>query len=171
MAVAPHSQDLSNPILLNAIKVPLQYRAMVVFGLNALSGKTIRSDGSATGAWNSSNAESLIRYTVNKGYSIHGWELGNELCGTGVGAKVAPDQYASDVKSLENIVQNIYRGFEVKPLVIAPGGFIDTNWFAQLIQRTPKSLQVVTQHIYNLGPGTRAKKQLLKKYPQTKQHS
>ncbi|XP_017624720.2 heparanase-like protein 3 [Gossypium arboreum] len=127
--------------------------AMVVFGLNALSGKTIRSDGSATGAWNSSNAESLIRYTVNKGYSIHGWELGNELCGTGVGAKVAPDQYASDVKSLENIVQNIYRGFEVKPLVIAPGGFIDTNWFAQLIQRTPKSLQVVTQHIYNLGPG------------------
>lgn len=56
--------------------LPLQYRAMVVFGLNALSGKTIGSDGSATGAWNSSNAESLIRYTVNKGYSIHGWELG-----------------------------------------------------------------------------------------------
>nr|KJB27356.1 hypothetical protein B456_004G293000 [Gossypium raimondii] len=136
--------------------------AMVVFGLNALNGKAIGSDGSATGAWNSSNAESLIRYTVNKGYSIHGWELGNELCGTGVGAKVAPDQYASDVKSLENIVQNIYRGFEVKPLVIAPGGFIDTNWFAQFIQRTPKSLQVVTQHIYNLGPGTRAKSSYLK---------
>ncbi|GMP41300.1 hypothetical protein CsSME_00011455 [Camellia sinensis var. sinensis] len=32
-------------------------------------------DGSAVGAWNSSNAESLIRYTVNKGYTINGWEL------------------------------------------------------------------------------------------------
>ena len=33
-------------------------------------------DGLATGAWNSSDAESLIQYTVNKGYTIHGWELG-----------------------------------------------------------------------------------------------
>ncbi|XVF35627.1 hypothetical protein REPUB_Repub18cG0162400 [Reevesia pubescens] len=129
--------------------------AMVVFGLNALNGKTIGSDGSAVGAWNSSNAESLIRYTVNKGYTIHGWELGNELCGSGIGARVAADQYASDVNSLQNIVQNIYKGFKIKPLVIAPGGFFDKNWFTEFVQqsRTTKSLQVVTQHIYNLGPG------------------
>ncbi|XP_035551533.1 heparanase-like protein 2 isoform X2 [Juglans regia] len=50
--------------------------AVVVFGLNELSGKTVDSQGSAIGAWNSSDAESLIRYTVNKGYTIHGWELG-----------------------------------------------------------------------------------------------
>lgn len=49
---------------------------MTVFGLNELSGKTVDSEGSAMGAWNSSDAESLIRYTVNKGYTIHGWELG-----------------------------------------------------------------------------------------------
>ncbi|KAK8624602.1 hypothetical protein V6N13_089494 [Hibiscus sabdariffa] len=127
--------------------------AEVVFGLNALNGRTISSDGSAIGAWNSSNAESLMRYTVNKGYTIHGWELGNELCGSGIGAKIAADQYAADVNSLQNITDNIYKGFEVKPLVIAPGGFIDTNWFTQFVQKTPKSLQVVTQHIYNLGPG------------------
>lgn len=34
-------------------------------------------DGLAIGAWNSSNAEFLIQHTVNKGYTIHGWELGN----------------------------------------------------------------------------------------------
>ena len=68
--------------------------------------------------------------------------------------RIAADQYASDVNSLQNIVQNIYRGFEVKPLVIAPGGFFDANWFTEFVQKTPKSLQVVTQHIYNLGPGT-----------------
>ncbi|KAK3043769.1 hypothetical protein RJ639_001965 [Escallonia herrerae] len=130
-----------------------QAGAKVIFGLNALSGRTTRSDGLAVGAWNSSNAESLIRYTVNKGYAIHGWELGNELSGNGVGARVAADQYVSDLISLQNTVQNICSGFEVKPLVLGPGGFFDANWFTQLVDKTPNSLQVVTHHIYNLGPG------------------
>lgn len=54
----------------------LKYRAVVLFGLNALSGRTTAADGSAVGAWNSSDAEFLMRYSVNKGYTIHGWELG-----------------------------------------------------------------------------------------------
>jgi hypothetical protein len=28
------------------------------------------------GNWDTTNAASLIRYTVSKGYTIHGWELG-----------------------------------------------------------------------------------------------
>ncbi|GLU01282.1 hypothetical protein SLE2022_185940 [Rubroshorea leprosula] len=128
--------------------------ALVVFGLNALNGRTIDSHGKAVGAWNSSNAESLLRYTVNNGYKIHGWELGNELCGSHkIGAIIAEDQYASDVETLQNLVQKIYKGFEVKPLVIAPGGFLDTNWFTKFIKKAPTSLQAVTQHIYNLGGG------------------
>ncbi|XP_043699659.1 heparanase-like protein 3 [Telopea speciosissima] len=127
--------------------------AVVIFGLNALSGRTLASDGSAVGPWNSTNAESLIRYTVNKNYTIHGWELGNELSGNGVGTSVAADQYASDVISLKKIVHNIYRGFHVKPLIITPGGFFDANWFTKLVNKTPRSLDVVTHHIYNLGPG------------------
>jgi heparanase 1 len=130
--------------------------AVFVFGLNDLSGKTIDSQGSAVGAWNCSNAESLLRYTVNKGYIVHGWELGNELSGNGVGARVSADQYASDINSLQNVVQNVYAGFKVKPQVIAPGGFFDANWFTEFIKKTPKSLQVVSHHIYNLGPGTLA---------------
>lgn len=35
-------------------------------------------DGLSVGAWDPSNAESLIRYTVKKGYDIHGWELGKD---------------------------------------------------------------------------------------------
>ncbi|GMN45471.1 hypothetical protein TIFTF001_014646 [Ficus carica] len=127
--------------------------AAVIFGLNALRGKVIDSQGLATGAWNSSNAESLIKYTVDKGYKIHGWELGNELCGSGIGASIAADQYASDVIHLQNVVQYIYTGSKVKPLVIAPGGFFDAAWFAEFFDKAP-SLQVATHHIYNLGPGS-----------------
>ncbi|KAL5559754.1 hypothetical protein UlMin_035965 [Ulmus minor] len=127
--------------------------AVVTFGLNALNGKIIDSQGFATGAWNPNNAEALIRYTVDKGYRIHGWELGNELSGKGIKARIAADQYASDVKILHKLVQTIYEGFKVKPLVLAPGGFFDANWFTNFIDKSPNSLQVVTHHIYNLGAG------------------
>ncbi|KAF5459240.1 hypothetical protein F2P56_023212 [Juglans regia] len=127
--------------------------AKIVFGLNALNGRSINSDGSAGGDWNYTNAESFIRYTVRKNYTIHGWELGNELSGNGVGTRIAADQYALDTIALQSIVQNIYEEIEPKPLIIAPGGFFDANWFQEFIDKTTKSLDVVSHHIYNLGPG------------------
>ncbi|KAK4491059.1 hypothetical protein RD792_001781 [Penstemon davidsonii] len=130
--------------------------AKIIFGLNALDGRTIGSDGTSTGAWNSSNSENLIRYTVNSGYTIDGWELGNELSGNGIGASVAADQYVSDVINLQKIVQDIYKGFRNKPLVLGPGGFFKEDWFTKFVSGTSNTLQVVTHHIYNLGPGVDA---------------
>ncbi|XP_058206920.1 heparanase-like protein 3 isoform X2 [Rhododendron vialii] len=127
--------------------------ALVIFGLNALTGRTIRSDGSAVGTWDSTNAESLMRYTVGKGYSMYGWELGNELSGNGVGVRVSADQYASDTIALQNLVQKVYSNQQPKPLTIAPGGFFDVKWFKEFMAKTSKSVDVVTHHIYNLGPG------------------
>ena len=80
--------------------------------------------------------------------------VGNELSGSGVGTRIAAGQYASDLAALRNVVDNAYRDIEPKPLVIAPGGFFDKNWFKEFISKTGKSLDVVTHHIYNLGPGT-----------------
>lgn len=127
--------------------------AKIVFGLNALNGKSIHAGGSANGPWNYTNAESFIQYTVGKNYDIHGWELGNELSGNGVGTSISADQYASDFAALRDIVDNAYRDIEPKPLVIAPGGFFDATWFKEFISKSGKSLDVVTHHIYNLGPG------------------
>ncbi|KAF3951696.1 hypothetical protein CMV_022680 [Castanea mollissima] len=119
----------------------------------AFANKSSEMFGFTQGDWNYTNAESLIRYTVIKNYTIHGWELGNELSGNGVGTRVAADQYALDTVALQRIVQNIYKEVEPKPKIIAPGGFFDANWFKEFLDKTSKSLDVVTHHIYNLGPG------------------
>lgn len=128
-------------------------RAVVTFGLNALAGRTINPDGSTIGAWDPTNAEALMRYTLSKRYNIYGWELGNEITAKGIGARVMAQQYASDVKTLHNLVENLYNGSQTKPLVIGPGGFFDAVWFSEFISKTTQSLQAVTHHIYNLGPG------------------
>ncbi|KAL0403851.1 UNVERIFIED_CONTAM: Heparanase-like protein 3, partial [Sesamum radiatum] len=127
--------------------------AVIIFGLNALHGKLIHPNHTATGPWNPSNAASFIRYTVKKGYQIYGWELGNELCGKGVGVGVAADTYASDTIVLYNLIRGIYKGDNAKPQIIGPGGFFDSGWFKQYIEKTAGSLDAVSHHIYNLGSG------------------
>ncbi|XP_022946152.1 heparanase-like protein 3 [Cucurbita moschata] len=127
--------------------------AKIIFGLNALNGRKFASNGSAVGAWNYMNAESFVRYTVKKNYIIHGWEFGNELCGSGVGTRISAEQYASDTIVFQKMVQSIYNGVQTKPLTIAPGGFFDENWFKEFVDKTTPTLDAVTHHIYNLGAG------------------
>ncbi|CAH9084001.1 unnamed protein product [Cuscuta epithymum] len=126
--------------------------AVIIFGLNALIGRSFRPDGLATGPWNSTNAESLIRYTVNKGYTIHGWELGNELSGVGDGVRVTAYQYVYDTIHLKTMLEDVYMNASSKPLLVAPGGFFDAKWYKKFIEGAENSLDVVTHHIYSLGP-------------------
>ncbi|KAM0008591.1 putative glycosidase [Helianthus debilis subsp. tardiflorus] len=128
-------------------------RAAVTFGLNALMGKRVLADGSAFGAWDSNNAEALMRYTVKKNYTIYGWELGNELSGNGIGARISASQYAHDTLTLYKMVHRVYKGIEPKPLIIAPGGFFNPKWFTKFLNKTSKTLNAVSHHIYSLGSG------------------
>ena len=50
----------------------------LVFGLNVL--KRVKTNPGQAGkpVWDSTNARELIQYSINKGYKIFGFELGNE---------------------------------------------------------------------------------------------
>lgn len=80
--------------------------------------------------------------------------LGNELCGSGVAAKITARQYGYDVKKLKKLVLHIYPNSATRPKILAPGGFYDQKWFQEFLQTTgPGVVDGLTHHIYNLGAG------------------
>ncbi|KAH9318142.1 hypothetical protein KI387_019911, partial [Taxus chinensis] len=128
--------------------------AVVAFGLNALNGRKEVSNGVLGGPWDSRNAYDFIKYTVDHGYQINAWEIGNELSGSGIGTSINATQYAADVIELDRILKEIYKDFQVKPQLVAPDGFFDANWFKEFLQQSgPNIVGVVSHHIYNLGAG------------------
>ncbi|XVE68773.1 hypothetical protein DITRI_Ditri09bG0096900 [Diplodiscus trichospermus] len=130
--------------------------ASVTFSLNALIGRkeSKTEKGLWIGNWFSKNARDLMKYTISKGYKIDSYELGNELCGSGVSARVEAEQYGKDVIALRNIVKQLYPDPTTQPKVLGPGGFYDEQWFNTFLQVSgPNVLDGVTHHIYNLGPG------------------
>ncbi|XP_042516628.1 heparanase-like protein 1 [Macadamia integrifolia] len=128
--------------------------ALVTFGLNALYGRHQTRTSAWVGAWDSSNARDFIKYTISKGYPIDSWEFGNELSGNGVGASVGAQQYGKDLINLEALINELYGKSHQKPLIIAPGGFYNQQWYTKFLQVSGSDVvNVVTHHIYNLGPG------------------
>lgn len=129
----------------------------VTFGLNALKGRRKAGGGNGSlyvGGWDGHNALDLMRYTVDKGYRVDSWELGNELCGDGVAAKVEAGQYGRDMVRLKRMVERVYNGTGYEPKVLAPGGFYDGPWFSEMLRASgPGVVDGVTHHIYNLGSG------------------
>lgn len=84
--------------------------------------------------------------------------LGNELSGRGVGASVGAEQYGKDLIKLKHIINQLYNKSRTKPALVAPGGFYDQAWFAKLLQVSGSEIvNVITQHMYNLGAGNSVK--------------
>ena len=80
--------------------------------------------------------------------------IGNELCGSGVSARIEALQYGKDVIVLKNLVKELYPNTTTQPKILGPGGFYDEKWFNTFLQVTgPDVLDGVTHHIYNLGSG------------------
>lgn len=80
--------------------------------------------------------------------------VGNELSGSGVSASVSAELYGKDSIHLKDIVNNLYKNSDLKPALVAPGGFFDKQWYAKLLEVSGSGIvNYVTHHIYNLGAG------------------
>uniref|UniRef100_A0A0D3DDJ4 Heparanase-like protein 2 n=1 Tax=Brassica oleracea var. oleracea TaxID=109376 RepID=A0A0D3DDJ4_BRAOL len=119
--------------------------AIVTFGLNALYGREKLRGNAWGGEWDHTNTQ---------GYAIDSWEFGNELSGSGIGASVSVELYGNDLIVLKDVIKNVYKSSRTKPLLLAPGGFYEEKWYSELFRLSgPGVLDVMTHHIYNLGPG------------------
>ncbi|PIN21935.1 Beta-glucuronidase [Handroanthus impetiginosus] len=130
--------------------------ALITFGVNALMGrkKSKDNDSLVVGNWNPENAHDFMKYTASKGYKIDSYELGNELCGSGVSARIEAEQYGKDIIMLKKLVEDLYTDPATQPKVLGPGGFYDKEWFNKFLQTSgPNVVHGLTHHIYNLGPG------------------
>ncbi|CAL9751280.1 unnamed protein product [Musa acuminata subsp. burmannicoides] len=128
--------------------------AIITFGLNALHGRHRVHNGMWAGDWNSTNTRVFIEYTISKGYEVDSWEFGNELSGRGIDARVSAEQYAKDLVVLRSLLKELYEDSNTQPMLVAPGGFFDQQWYAQLLQDSGLGVvNVMTHHIYNLGGG------------------
>ncbi|GMI94493.1 glucuronidase 1 [Hibiscus trionum] len=77
----------------------------LTFGLNALFGRneSQTEKGLWIGDWQPQNTRDFMHYTISKGYKVDSYEFGNQLSGSGMGAKVDAKQYGKDVIVLKNL--------------------------------------------------------------------
>ncbi|KZV54845.1 hypothetical protein F511_39803 [Dorcoceras hygrometricum] len=135
-------------------KLFVETGAKITFGLNALLGRKKTSGTLYIGGWNWRNAFAFMNYTAYKGYMIDSYELGNELSGGGVAARVEAEQYGRDMIALKTLIKTLYPKPTTQPKVLGPGGFYDKHWFDTFLKVSgPNVLDGLTHHIYNLGAG------------------
>ncbi|KAL5679592.1 hypothetical protein ACJX0J_005977, partial [Zea mays] len=128
--------------------------AIVTFGVNALYGRYNVRRSIWAGKWNSTNAYDFVKYTISKGYPVGSWEFGNELSGHGIGAKVDAKLYGKDVIEFKSILRQLYKAPLSQPLLLAPGGFFDQQWYSQLLETSGHGVvNALSHHVYNLGGG------------------
>ena len=136
----------------------------LIFGADLL-------DRTASGnKWNSTNFESLLRYVAAKGYTLAGWELGNEpdlkcVDATGIGFSchhplpnytkpfsqaVTPSQLAADFAHFRQVLE----ASGVGGRVIGPDTATSiTTFAAPFFDAAKPNLDVFTYHFY-YGPGS-----------------
>ena len=114
-----------------------------------------------TGLWDSSNFESLLSYSHEKGYRFYALEFGNELVGSkGIESHISVEDYVQDWISFNQVLTKVYGGQDL-PKTVVPDTTWMADWFGDFLSMickadsSDKSLapDIVTHHLYSLGSG------------------
>eukprot|EP01051_Picozoa_sp_SAG22_P021563 SAG22_NODE_4810_length_1159_cov_0.972642_1_plen_306_part_00 len=122
----------------------------IAFGLNALYGRAgdPRNSFNVSGPWDSSNTETLLKYTASKGYSrdntLLGFELGNELQDD-----LPAEELASQYKRLDHILKTQWPNANSRPWIIGPDENPDGIFLDAFLQASGGVVQAVTYHQYS----------------------
>lgn len=101
-------------------------------------------------AWNKGWASLFENYIFTQALLLSG----NELSGHGIGAKVDAKLYGKDVIEFKSILRQLYKAPLSHPLLLAPGGFFDQQWYSQLLETSGHGVvNALSHHVYNLGGG------------------
>lgn len=137
----------------------------IVFGLNNFKGWEDSGNENHTW-WDSSNARSLIQYTLEMSYPVVGWELGNEpdLDNKNYHPGMNATILAAHFMQLFALLEQLYpggtgQGAPSSPFIVGPdttkGGAQLTADFLALLPSTGTSIGVQTWHQYYVaGPNS-----------------
>ena len=130
-------------------------RNQLKFAFTLNSGPSARNDDQS---WNPDNAETLMRYSREKGYAIDVFELGNEhnlfWYIYGLQNIVAPAQYRKDILSLKNLLRRYYpeaklgsQGSAIWPVLgELLGAFF--GFYEEMIETSGQDVDVIAWHYY-----------------------
>ena len=150
----------------------------IIFTVNALHGRTraacppdtacrLRKPVPACctryeGAWEMSNAASLLRRAARLRQPIGGVGFGNELGGEhAIEAHLDVQQYTPGLAQLRALIQQLWPAPHT-PLLLGPNAMWDPIWFAELLKAAPW-LPVLSHHLYPLGAGNVSARELISK--------
>ena len=129
----------------------------VVFGLNALKGRTkYEPYWNYTGDWDYTEAKKLL----DEWPELFAVELGNEIAGHhGVTAHLDPKQYAKDFAVLLQLRNNL--NIKRKPFVFGVDNALDLKWMDEFLGNLTRfsnsTIDTFTWHSYPLGAGALSK--------------
>lgn len=131
----------------------------MVFGLNGMTNRTcvnvdpsrapcFYSEATCSDTFDFSNIERMLRYTAAKGYTMKGYEFGNEL------TCLSPEQYASSLKQLELLIVETTKDSNSVPFLIATDSKDpDPDFFSSFVPLVDSILHAASWHSYPLQAG------------------
>ncbi|CAG5080627.1 Oidioi.mRNA.OKI2018_I69.PAR.g9666.t1.cds [Oikopleura dioica] len=134
----------------------------VLWGVNAMEGRTQTGSTNWTGDWNSTQFHHMLEDWIEEGYmkNIFAFELGNEIYGQyGIEAKLTVDEGVDTFAELWRVLKESFFSSIDRPKVFGVDTALDIAWVKEFLAKMKIKdptfqLDAFTYHSYPLGAGS-----------------